>query len=462
MTSQLAVSAGDILIYDQNLPGGSTLEDHFGNNNSKNKILSNNWDYIVLQEQSQRPSFINPVGFMDGFYNLNNFIQQNKPCSQITTFMTWGYENGDVQNCPNNPAVCTYNGMQSLLTDRYMSFSNIFESEVTPVGVIWKYIRENYPSIQLYQTDGSHPSVAGSYIAACAFYTSIFRKNPLLISDDYGLDPATASIIRSAAKTIVYDQMVNWYIGKYGSNAVFSYVIGNGTNEIITHNNSVYQDSFLWDFGDGTTSTAVKPTHNYTSDGTFIIKLTSYKCYLGQNIPTVFERTVNFCTHTNTIYPNLILCPNQTGTIWTQPADSYQWYDESGNPISGATNQSLNVPSGKYSVLTTVNGCSEMSAQIFVDEWVSLPGGPPCSFDIREIEKPLEIFIAPNPVENVLNLRINFNIKEAFIYDLSGKKMSVPKILPKIFDVSTLPQGTYIVKMILENDSIISKQFIKK
>ena len=205
IVSELATSTGDVLIYDSNLIGGYTLLDHSTNTISQNKILSNDWDYIVLQEQSQTPAFSVPLAFLNGFGVINSFINQNKPCAQITSFMTWGHQNGDTQNCPNNPSVCTYDSMQNLITARYIEFSDIFESEVTPVGVVWKYIRENYPSINLYQSDGSHPSLAGSYLAACCFYTSIFRKDPTLIANNYGLDANTAAIIRAATKSLVFN-----------------------------------------------------------------------------------------------------------------------------------------------------------------------------------------------------------------------------------------------------------------
>ena len=106
--------------------------------------------------------------------------------------------------------------------------SDLYESEVTPVGSVWKHLRENYPTINLYQSDGSHPSLAGSYVAACSFYTSIFRKDPTFISNNYGLDASTASIIRNAVKSIVFDQMLAWYIGRYVPSSDFNYTIGNG------------------------------------------------------------------------------------------------------------------------------------------------------------------------------------------------------------------------------------------
>jgi hypothetical protein len=233
IVAALATNTGDVLIHDSNSIGGYTLQDHFDSTLSKNKILSDNWDYIVLQEQSQRPAFAVPLAFFNGFLELKGYIKQNKPCAQITSFMTWGYENGDTQNCATNPTVCTYIGMDNLIRDRYMEFSNVFESEVTPVGVVWRYIKENYPNINLYQSDGSHPSLAGSYLAACCFYTSIFRKDPTLITNNYGLDATTATIIRNATKSIVFDQMTDWYIGKYVPSSNFDYTIGNGLNEVI-------------------------------------------------------------------------------------------------------------------------------------------------------------------------------------------------------------------------------------
>jgi Secretion system C-terminal sorting domain/PKD domain len=461
--SDLATNTNDILIYDSNLIGGYTLQDHFTSTISKNKILANNWDYIALQEQSQRPAFQVPSGFMNGFSDLKTFIKQNKPCAQITSFMTWGHQNGDTQNCPTYPNVCTYTGMDNLIKERYIYYSNVFESEVTPVGVVWRYIKENYPNINLYQSDGSHPSLAGSYLAACCFYTSIFRKNPVLISNNYGLDAVTASIIRNATKTLVFDQMLNWYIGKYSPNSNFSYNVGNGTNQIVIDNvTPTYRDSFIWDFGDNTTSTALNPTHSYATDGNYTIRLTSNKCYLGQNLTSIFERTVNFCSHTNTILPNnLILCPNVSGTISTQTADSYQWLDYLGNPIAGATNQTLTVFSGEYSVLTTINGCTERSPRMLIDGYFYIGDPNPCNLNNIDLEKPIEITIFPNPAQNILNIKTSGLIKQIKVYDVLGQKVIIEQASTNSIDVSNLVDGIYLIKIIGENDKTFSTKFIK-
>lgn len=466
IVSQLATNTGDVFLYDSNLIGGYTLQDHAASTISQNKILSDNWDYVILQEQSQRPAFPVAGSFFDGFSNLTAFINQNKPCAQIMSFMTWGHQNGDAQNCPSNPSVCTYTGMDNLIQERYMSFSNTFESEVTPVGVVWRYIKENHPNINLYQSDGSHPSLAGSYIAACCFYTSLFRKDPTLITNNYGLDATTASIIRNATKSIVFNNMLDYYIGRYVPSSMFTYLIGNGTNEIVINTNtSEYEDSFAWDFGDGATASAALPSHSYTADGTYTIKLTTNKCYLGQNLQAVFERTVTFCAHTNTVFPYLILCPNETGTLYTQPADSYQWLDFYGNPIVGETNQSIQVvTSGEYSVLTTINGCTERSAQMIVDTYAIIEPGPghPCSLNTIDFDKNFNVTIAPNPTQSLLNINTNQIIKEAIVYDITGKKVNSYVISNNTVDVSNLTNGFYLIKLASDNNDIKIVKFIKQ
>ena len=56
MVSKIASSFGDSITYDQSTPGGSSLYAHAQNQTTINKINQQNWDYVVLQDQSQNPS----------------------------------------------------------------------------------------------------------------------------------------------------------------------------------------------------------------------------------------------------------------------------------------------------------------------------------------------------------------------------------------------------------------------
>ncbi len=86
---------------------------------------------------------------------------------------------------------------------------------MTPVGAAWRYIRQNYPSIELFQSDDSHPSLAGSYAAACCFYATLFRSDPTFITFNSGLSVADAANIKYAVKQTVYDHLSDWNVGPY-------------------------------------------------------------------------------------------------------------------------------------------------------------------------------------------------------------------------------------------------------
>ncbi|NJM80892.1 MAG: T9SS type A sorting domain-containing protein [Flavobacterium sp.] len=257
--------------------------------------------------------------------------------------------------------------------------------------------------------------------------------------------------------------MLDWYIGKYVPNSNFTYTIGNGTNQIIVNTNtSIFYDSLSWDFGDGTISSSLLPTHSYVTDGTYTIKLTTNKCYLGQ--PThvsILEKTVTFCSHTNSVFPNdLLICPNDTATLYTQTADSYQWLDFFGNPIPGEINQSLTTGPGEYSVITTINGCSEQSEPVFIDSYVPI-GNEPCNLGIDDHENQNEIILYPNPAENILTIETVNSIDKITVFDILGNKIMPKRVSNSSIDVSSLANGIYFLEISSNNRNIV-KKIIKK
>ena len=57
MVSELALSFGDTLNFQTSTFGGATFNSHSSNVSTLDKISQKNWDYVVLQAQSQEPSF---------------------------------------------------------------------------------------------------------------------------------------------------------------------------------------------------------------------------------------------------------------------------------------------------------------------------------------------------------------------------------------------------------------------
>ena len=383
----VALSVGDTLMFDSYTPGGYRLTDHVADGISQSKIMAGGWDYVVLQGQSQEPVTQSST-FNNGGSQLDYLATQYNLCSVTMLYMTWGRKNGDMSNCAPFPIMCTYEGMDSTIRKSYLDLAADINGEISPVSVVWKYLRQNFPSIDLYQSDESHPSAAGSYAAACCFYASIFKKDPTLISFDFGLSATDAANIRNAAKTQVFDTLSLWDY-KQLPESNFLYTIGLGVNEVLFRPTLPgTAETYLWDFGDGDTSSSPFVTHSYLSNGTYIVTLTTTSCDLQGLHTSTFDTAVTFCNHTPTIYTtNPVLCQNDT--LWTQPGDTYQWfYDGLAIP---QTNQYLpnyyQYNYGLMSVLTTTNGCSELStgysyfplwSGYYFDIW---PVGDPCLGD---------------------------------------------------------------------------------
>ena len=210
----LALGCGDTLNYEQSTPGGSTFQSHLSNNNTTSLIAKGDWEYVILQEQSQLPAF--PISDVQNLcfpyaQQLCNLIRINNPNSEIVFYMTWGRKNGDASNCANYAPLCTYEGMDSLIYERYMIMAETNQAAVSPVGRVWHALRENHPEIELYSSDESHPSIAGTYAAAVTFYTILFRKSPSCITNNLTLNAATAQSIRETVEEIVFDQLDFWY-----------------------------------------------------------------------------------------------------------------------------------------------------------------------------------------------------------------------------------------------------------
>jgi PKD repeat protein len=268
----LTQSLGDLSTVDSKTNGGYTFQNHLSDAVTHTKIQSRQWDFVVLQGQSQEPSF--PTDQVNSqtlppAAALADSVYSNWYCSQAVYFMTWGRQNGD----PQWDSISTFDGMNGRLRNAYMRIADSANASVSPVGVAWKYVRDNHPTINLYSGDGSHPSMEGTYLAACTFYSSLFRKSAVGATYTAGLDPTIAAQLQAAARLVVLDSISTWHLrGKEDLTvADFGQVINDFTVDFT--NLSEYATSYAWDFGDGTSSIDTSPTHVYKAEGNYIVSL---------------------------------------------------------------------------------------------------------------------------------------------------------------------------------------------
>lgn len=307
LIQQVAASTGDELIYQAHTPGGSNFQQHANNSTVSNTIALGNWDYVVLQQQSQMPAFPNATATIMYAQQLSTLIRNSNACSTPLFFMTWGHKNGDAINCANGVNyLCTYEGMDDKLYERYMQMTNENNAVVSPVGRVWREIRTQHPSYELYSPDGSHPSLLGSMAAAYTFYTIIYRKDPTLVTFNSTLENTTAENIKNIVKNIVYNQLEIWKVGINDVLTNFSFQLVDGyTIQFVNETENATE--FLWDFGDGNTSTEENPIHTYSTNQPYVVTLTTNVCTTSKRAKNLDLPMLNnslFFKDTVVIYPN--------------------------------------------------------------------------------------------------------------------------------------------------------------
>lgn len=86
--------------------------------------------------------------------------------------------------------------------DFYVGLGNELNALVIPVGLAFKEAYKRYPDLKLHQAyDGSHPTKAGTYLAAATSYAAIYGRSPVGNKfDAFGeVDPATMRQLQEVA-----------------------------------------------------------------------------------------------------------------------------------------------------------------------------------------------------------------------------------------------------------------------
>ncbi|MCB0793387.1 MAG: hypothetical protein KDB88_01510 [Flavobacteriales bacterium] len=285
--SDLALSLGDTVETLVSALGGYTLQQHAAHQPTLDLIASTQADVVIIQEQSQRPAF--PIAQVQNevfpyAQQLVDAVRAADSCSQIVFYMTWGRESGDQQNCANWPPVCSYEGMQALLRERYLQMALMNGAAAAPVGAAWAQVRSSHPSIDLYAPDGSHPSASGSYLAACTFYSTIFRRPSVGALIPGTVDPANGLVLQAVSSALVLDSMATWNIGSGEPQAIVNWS-DIGANTISFQNLSMHTTEHFWDFGDGSTSTVASPDHMFPGPFPFTVTyLASNACGISDTL----------------------------------------------------------------------------------------------------------------------------------------------------------------------------------
>jgi hypothetical protein len=162
LIAKLAAARGKRLEHRLISAGGASLRAHWNAGQAPKAIKDGHYHCVVLQEQSTLP--IKNAKRMHE--NVRLFDEAIKAAgAKAILYMTWAR-----QHAPES---------QQAITDAYTSIGQELGATVAPVGLAWQRFLSKHDHPVLHDRDRSHPTLAGSYLAACVFFAVLFNDSPV-------------------------------------------------------------------------------------------------------------------------------------------------------------------------------------------------------------------------------------------------------------------------------------------
>lgn len=183
LIAQLGAARGKTLQHRLCSAGGASLRSHWNAGAAPKTIESGHFDHVVLQEQSTLP--IKNARRMHE--NVRLFDEAIKAAGAKTVlYMTWAR-----QHAPES---------HQAITDAYTSIGQELSATVVPVGIAWQSFLRKHDRPVLHDRDQSHPTFAGSYLAACVFLAVLFKESPVGIGGEFvGVSAKELALLQKTA-----------------------------------------------------------------------------------------------------------------------------------------------------------------------------------------------------------------------------------------------------------------------
>lgn len=185
MVSKLAKADGKVVKCDSYTVGGNTLGQILSTRSFyiKQMLNSKKYDYIIIQEASSS-NYLEFENFLSAAKEFKRLADENG--AELILYQTWAY---------NYETYHTRYYQQQRIIEAYDRVAQELGVRVNIVGEVFFDFTMDYPDINFYD-DLNHASLAGSYLASCVHYISLFDSNLIDNTFTDNLDPEIARIIR--------------------------------------------------------------------------------------------------------------------------------------------------------------------------------------------------------------------------------------------------------------------------
>ena len=201
--AELAVQNGIAVSVDHVVKGGAKLSLMLDPTSEEGqaviqRLSAARYDTVVLQDHSLR-TILDPKGFAADVADLHAMIEQNG--AKTLLYQTWSRHPSSAKLTELG---LTHESMTRTIAEQYGSVGRAIGARVAHVGEAFYDVVCNHPEIDLYDPDGSHPSPAGTALAALCIAAILFGRSPADILYTYGTEnEAQAKALASAADAAI-------------------------------------------------------------------------------------------------------------------------------------------------------------------------------------------------------------------------------------------------------------------
>jgi hypothetical protein len=168
------VSGGPQLVVDAEAHGGYSLHNHLRTGQALARIRSGHYTHVVLQGHSM--SALDHPDQLSA--DAERFKQAIDGAAARTVFYATWARSPEARMYLSNKLVHSFEEMTDRVDAAYLGLSRRLGAGIAPVGRAFQHALVQEPKLALWGSDGSHPTVAGSYMAACVLYGALTGADP--------------------------------------------------------------------------------------------------------------------------------------------------------------------------------------------------------------------------------------------------------------------------------------------
>jgi hypothetical protein len=165
-------------------PGGVASYSFVGDNEVRFNTFDKPFDGVLMMDCSQCPVHPKLQAIFHEYAAKHSATARKNGAAPIL-FMSWAY-----QDKPE---------MTQQLANEYVKAGKANNALVVPAGLAFANSIAKRPDLNLYVEDKRHPSLMGTYLAACTVAASVYKVNPVGLKYSAGLTADVAAHLQAVA-----------------------------------------------------------------------------------------------------------------------------------------------------------------------------------------------------------------------------------------------------------------------